>query len=361
MTKFSQLTQAPAVDQDDYLTGIVDGDNRNVTFEVITAFMAGQFDMLGTPVLPPSNDCDLITQHGIYRTNSSTLNSPGSNRLLLHMQGVDRAFQFAGSAAATSLLDVKFRELSGAGWSAWQTFWHGANLVLTTSATDNTAGRLLKVGDFGLGATAPSTIADLDSTSTPSGLYQIKSDPDTIGARPSGFGSSVWGYCRIDRHDATRLTQIVWTVNRLGANAAPRWTRKYLDGAWGAWVTEYNTGNILGTVSQSGGAPTGAVLQGNASAAAPAGGYSQRTAAGFQRVHHVVTTSASADTTLTFTNAFLSGSTPAVTITPVGAGLRPRIESVSATALVFSIRNDAGDRVAAPAHINVAGRWSNMT
>ena len=146
MTKFSQLTQAPAVDQDDYLPGIVDGDNRSVTFEVIAAFMAGRFDMLGTPVLPPSNDCNLITQHGIYTTNSSTLNSPGSNRLVLHMQGADRAFQVAGSAAATSLLDVKFRELSGAGWSSWQTFWHGANLEKTTSATDTTAGRLLRVG-----------------------------------------------------------------------------------------------------------------------------------------------------------------------------------------------------------------------
>jgi len=124
----------------------------------------------------------------------------------------------------------------------------------------------------------------------------------------------------------------------------------------------YRRANILGTVGQLAGIPTGAVFQGNASASAPAGGYFELSAAGFARAHHSVTTSAGGDTTVTFTNAFLAGSTPVVNITPQGdSDLRPRLVSVSATAVVFSVRDGSGARVAVPAHVQVSGRWSTMT
>lgn len=128
------------------------------------------------------------------------------------------------------------------------------------------------------------------------------------------------------------------------------------------WVEVLTTGRMVGTVSQSGGIPTGAAMQGNAGASTPSGGYYERLADGFQRLHHVVTSDSGGDTTLTFTEPFLTGSTPVVSIMPAGdADYRPRLVSISPTALVFSIRDSGGSRVAVSTHINVSGRWSDMT
>jgi hypothetical protein len=222
-----------------------------------------------------------------------------------------------------------------------------ANATVTTSATDTTAGRLLKVGDFGLGGQGVAFSGDAD-TLTSAGFYNL-------GAAANVF-STFDALLHVPR-GADRGFQLN------AARTTSELAFRVKDGAtWTSWRRIYQPGNLLGTVSESGGVPTGAVLQGNASAATPAGGYSERMADGFQRVHHVVTTSSSADTTVTFTNAFLAGSTPAVNITPLGdSELRPRIVSISATAVVLSVRDGSNNRVAVPAHIQVSGRWSNMT
>lgn len=144
--KFSELTQAAAVSGTDQLAGIVGGANNKIPLSVVAEFIAAAFRALGTPTIPPNNDMNDCAEHGIYITDGSTTNGPGANRLVLHMQGSGRAAQFSISAAATELLDVSFRELSGDGWSSWVDFWHGGNLVKTTGATDATAGRLLQVG-----------------------------------------------------------------------------------------------------------------------------------------------------------------------------------------------------------------------
>jgi hypothetical protein len=53
---------------------------------------------------------------------------------------------------------------------------------VTTSATDATAGRITKVGDFGLGSIAPATLSDALLTSTPTGVYRF--DINTAGKPP---------------------------------------------------------------------------------------------------------------------------------------------------------------------------------
>lgn len=197
------------------------------------------------------------------------------------------------------------------------------------------------------------------TASLKSGLYWYAENTAT-GA--PGTGAAFGGLAFVSPHStggvgivAMRMTttaasQRVWFGLRTAATGAITWTELY------------GRHNLVGTVSQSGGLPTGAVLQGNASASAPAGGYVELLADGFQRVHAVITTSTGADTTLTFGSAFLAGTTPAVVITPTGdSDLRRRLVSVSATAVVFSVRDAAGARVAVPANVQVAGRWSNMT
>lgn len=128
------------------------------------------------------------------------------------------------------------------------------------------------------------------------------------------------------------------------------------------WAKFFQSLNILGIVSLSGGVPTGAAWQGNANAGNPSGGYSEPMVNGFQTLHHTLTTSTSADTTWVYNSAFLSGSSPVVSILPVdNSDLRVRLVSRTTVTCVFSVRDSAGNRVAVPVDLMARGRWSNMT
>jgi hypothetical protein len=237
---------------------------------------------------------------------------------------------------------------------------------ITTSATDTTAGRLWANGPggmFGLGAFTLTGASTFGVTSDATGLadipatsFFVHSGAGKPGDAPlegaiQGAGVKVGGGAN-------------WNATIWAGLGSGRWFGRVApsSGDVGPWCEFVHNRNLLGTVSQSSGIPTGAAFQGNASAASPAGGYSQRTADGFQTVHHVVTSSSSADTTVTFTDAFLAGSSPAVSIASVGdAPHERRIVSISPTAVVFSIRDSGGARIAVPAHLTITGRWSAMT
>jgi hypothetical protein len=125
----------------------------------------------------------------------------------------------------------------------------------------------------------------------------------------------------------------------------------------------FHTGNALGTVSQTAGVPTGALFQGNATSGSPTNGWFERRASGFLDCHHSLTTSTSAGTTWTFPSAFLSGTIPSIQITPVGAApVTVSIDSApTATSVLVSAWNAAGNRVAVTVHLYARGRWTNMS
>lgn len=135
------LNSASTVDSDDVIWSVVDGGDRQVAFSVLADFIRSQFGSLSEPAAPPNNDLnDADETFALYRTDSGTANSPGSNRMVLHIALEDgsRAVQIAISAAATELLDVQFRELSGDGWSAWQEVYHQASILGTVSQSGGT-------------------------------------------------------------------------------------------------------------------------------------------------------------------------------------------------------------------------------
>lgn len=73
-------------------------------------------------------------------------------------------------------------------WKAWTEVWTDTNLVKTSSTYDTTPGAMLKVGDFGLGAT---DLVDLVSgtdlnTIYATGFYQ---SANGVVNNPSGMGS----------------------------------------------------------------------------------------------------------------------------------------------------------------------------
>jgi hypothetical protein len=227
--------------------------------------------------------------------------------------------------------------------------------TLTTSTTDDTAGRVMRAGDAGwLGqAIPPNAGISIDDSTLPTGLYRFEA-AFSGGTVPVGSSAGMWLHMR--RETGVRAHQIFY------AQAAFDSFLRFWNGSvWSAWARNYDQRSILGTVSQAAGIPTGSVLQGNASATTPAGGYVERRANGFQIAHHTLTSSSSADTTWTYNTAFLAGSTPVISITPVGdVSYRVRLVSRTATAAVFSIRDGSDNRVAVPVDLMARGRWSDM-
>jgi hypothetical protein len=215
-----------------------------------------------------------------------------------------------------------------------------ATATLTTSSADSTAGRVLKVADFGIGGTGGSpALADIDSFTIAAGTYQVNNTTVTgtvppgatvadavIVVRPTGNqttqiysipndgrtfirksnAATSWGPWRelligtatppappnTDFNDASTfgVTQTVataanrpagdghavLTLPRTAANFAQLSMRtdnaalRYATllqgrqisstGGVGEWVNFYHNRNIVGTVSQTGGIPTGAII-----------------------------------------------------------------------------------------------------
>lgn len=127
--------------------------------------------------------------------------------------------------------------------------------AVTQGATDTTAGRLLKVGDFGLGAAAGVFSANID-TITVNGFYRLSTGAvSTASPTPSlGAGQYLIHY----NWDVNAAHQVLYT---LGADRPSSYERTKISNVWGHWRRVFNAGNILGPVSQSGGIPTGRMFE----------------------------------------------------------------------------------------------------
>lgn len=109
-----------------------------------------------------------------------------------------------------------------------------ASANLTTSSTDTTTGRVLKVADFGLGGNAGADVADPDAITFSCFFRTFNSNKmPTLGVftgihvqRDLGSGRSV---------------QMSWA----DTTAATRYERRRAsDGTWGAWIESYSKGNV---------------------------------------------------------------------------------------------------------------------
>lgn len=162
--------------------------------------------------------------------------------------------------------------------------------AVTQTMTDTTAGRLTKVGDFGLGASAIAGNTppgdDLDNAAI-TGWFDIAA---TTANSPLGGET---GVCLVVARSAGRIHQ---TVNRLAGGAAPEiWHRQsHAAGPllWGPWTRTVQQQNLLGPVSQSGGLPTGAVIEQGLNAS----GTYRRLACGTQICWHTINAFSNATT-----------------------------------------------------------------
>ncbi len=108
--------------------------------------------------------------------------------------------------------------------------------AITQSSVDATPNRILKVGDFGVGATTAPVISDIDSFSLPFGQYRTTA-PDTVGTFPT---VTPWGNLIVFGSTLSNFVQLFTTVvdDKL-------FMRRYRvsDGGWQPWRTFWNTAN----------------------------------------------------------------------------------------------------------------------
>jgi hypothetical protein len=241
--------------------------------------------------------------------------------------------------------------------------------AVTQSQTDATAGRLLKVGDFGIGIGATSggvgansLTTNIDTIPTPSGDYRAIGEL-TPGTYPPA--RNTFGTLSIRSYDSANQYQLYMPIDR-----SELWFRRGSIGAGGyfPWFQLYHQGTILGTVSQTGGVPTGALRQ----LIVNANGRAERDASGSMECWRETLSAASAttalgsrfrsvDVTWTFPSAFLAGTVPVITGTVVDADCDLRLVSVSNTQAVFRIVSDVSKPAAISFGASAKGIWSTLT
>lgn len=119
--------------------------------------------------------------------------------------------------------------------------------AVQASAEDTAVGALMTVGAFGLGDTLIPT-ADFNALSA-SGFY-FNPATSADGA-PDGAGG--WHVIHLQHANAAR-SQIAFRPGKVRF-------RRYFGGGWDTWSTVFSQSELLGSVSQSDGTPTGAVIE----------------------------------------------------------------------------------------------------
>jgi len=164
--------------------------------------------------------------------------------------------------------------------------------AVTQSATDSTAGRLMKVGDHGLGQLNPRAggviLPDWLSTSQPTGFHHMGNDTDTLN-KPAGISGAGFGAAMTVRTSDVMGARIGWRGFR---NSAEFFMQKWDADGFGWLLKFFNNRNIVGTVVNASGVPDGAIVERGSNA----NGQYTRFADGTQICWHRVTASLAIDT-----------------------------------------------------------------
>lgn len=193
----------------------------------LPAGLRAGFGSAGTPALAFDGDADT----GLWRAGADALGiaAGGTERMRVTTGGV----QVTGAITGTAV---------------------------TQTARDTTAGRLLKVGDFGLGSTnlrTNHTLPDWLDQTFPTGFQHLGNDDDTPN-KPAGLAGSGWGGAITVRIASDQGARFGW---RSARNATELFMQKWDAAGWGNVLKFYNNRNLVGTVAQASGVPDGAAIE----------------------------------------------------------------------------------------------------
>jgi len=200
------------------------------------------------------------------------------------------------------------------GRSAWLISTGAEWLYMTmpkaqNTATDTTADRVMAVGAFGLGANAAIVVTDYDAI-TATGFYR-----NSAVATGSPIASSLyWSVLHLAHSSDGTSSQ--FAMRSAGVPGNQMYFRRKGGGVWNAWDKVFHSGNLLGTVSQTGGLPTGAVIERGENANGTYVKYADGTMECLLTpATFVYSTADLVAFTATFPAPFLTGSLPVVTST----------------------------------------------
>lgn len=154
-----------------------------------------------------------------------------------------------GSALTHAEMDANFNNLNNDKAEA-SSLGTASSSDVTTSATDTTAGRLLKVGDFGVGGDA-TLILDFND------INESSVNTATSGALNAPLPSATFVGARFTRANGAAQGELFCRTN----SAMNSWWVRAKENYFSEWAMLYGQNTILGTVSQSGGVPTGAIIE----------------------------------------------------------------------------------------------------
>lgn len=215
--------------------------------------------------------------------------------------------------------------------------------AVTQSNTDTTAGRLLKVADFGLGGTQILFDGSVDDNTLPTGFYFAGAS--ATGTKPFG---KTFGHLLVTRRLTGERVFQEWVTDD-----GRRFSRNYSSSAWTAWREVYNHASILGTVSQSAGVPTGAVIERGSNA----NGYYTRFADGTQICFGSVLTSTSAGVSWTFPATFSVAPQFVIGSANTTSGRVVNVNTLTTTSAVADGWDMEGVRRAFAGQVFAVGRW----
>lgn len=202
---------------------------------------------LGTPLSPAQGGT------GIANNAAATLTRVGNHALSLTTSGATALTLPTSGTLATR---AGTETLTGKTLSAPVINTAITGTAITQSATDTTAGRVSTVGWMGLGSSAPPAITDFTASLVP-GFYAYTEN--TATGSPGGGAYS--GTALVERFGTSGVA--VRATRLTGSTALSRSWLGIRTAATGAlsWSEIYTSNRVLGTVSQSGGVPTGAVIE----------------------------------------------------------------------------------------------------
>ena len=274
-------------------------------------------------------------------------------------------FDGAGSAQLADLTSQARGLLGGSALSRAGSDYTLNGKLLGTAVTQNdkdaTAGRLLKTGDFGLGIAISLTAADNLDTILTSGLFYNSSSANTTGNNYPLY--SAGALIVVARSSTNVIQKFISYGGASIASALREFTRSWGTSGWGPWVELFHQGTLLGTVSQSGGVPTGKVIERGSNAngeyvrfadgtqicTAIAAGVDAATAAGPIYMHSNLLT-------WTFPASFLSA--PVVTGGGGNAARWLGINAPSVGSVQYRVFSYASSGTLSLSGLKATGRWS---
>lgn len=208
--------------------------------------------------LAVASDATLLTHEGAGHQLKINKAADGDTASLLYQSN------WTGHAEMGLAGDTEFSikvSIDGAAWVEALRFDPASGLAsgaaVQSGPADARSGALMTVGAFGLGATGDAPLlGDLDATDSAAGAYRY--DTNTAGTRPATVPGSAEGSLTLVRETATRCAQYMQDDD---ATAPGLYHRAYRGGAWTDWARIHTGGSLLGPVSETGGLPTGAVIE----------------------------------------------------------------------------------------------------